>query len=219
MPIDRVRIKELGPWLAEPKPFWVGAGVIVGAIVVDWIVIGICPRIAEPTIRMTGGALQLFGIGTVAWGISETRRLFGYQPLVSVVKEYLRRFPLVRRRQVINVGVGEIVGAADRVSASGWIAPPVSGSIETRVEVLEKQVVMLRERADNIDKRSEEQVRKTAADIGRETTVRQEEEAAIKKRLEATATGGIHITAIGAAWLFVGVILGTVSPEIASWVR
>ena len=68
MRIDRVHIKELGPWLAEPKSFWLGISMIVGAVVVDWIAIGICPRVAEPTIRWTGRALQLFGIGTVAWG-------------------------------------------------------------------------------------------------------------------------------------------------------
>jgi len=113
---------------------------IIGAVVVDWIAIGICPRVAEPTIRWTGGALQLFGIGTVAWGISVTRELFGYQPFLSVVKEYLLRFPLIRRRQAISVGVGETMEAADRISATRWVAPSASATMEARVEVLEGQV-------------------------------------------------------------------------------
>jgi hypothetical protein len=33
--------------------------------------------------------------------------------------------------------------------------------------------------------------------------------------LEATATGGVHISAMGAVWLFVGVTLSTAGIEIS----
>jgi hypothetical protein len=39
------------------------------------------------------------------------------------------------------------------------------------------------------------------------------------KKLEATGTGGIHISAIGASWLFVGVILSTAAVEIVQWLN
>jgi len=37
--------------------------------------------------------------------------------------------------------------------------------------------------------------------------------------LEATGTGGVHISAIGASWLFVGIILSTAAPEIAEFLK
>src|SRR2546423_1528444 len=143
MSIDRTRTKELGPWLAGAKLFWPSAAVILAALVVC-----LRPHTAEPVIRLTGGVLQLMGIGTVVWGISETRALFGRPSLASKVKAYLLRFPLWRRKQVISVGVGEIISAADTVSAQGWVAPPVNGTTEARIDVLEAQMVMTRERMD-----------------------------------------------------------------------
>jgi hypothetical protein len=37
--------------------------------------------------------------------------------------------------------------------------------------------------------------------------------------LEASGTGGVHISAIGASWLFVGVILSTAAIEIAELLK
>ena len=47
----------------------------------------------------------------------------------------------------------------------------------------------------------------------------QAEDERTRGMLETTAIGGVHISAIGATWLFVGVVLSTAAPEIASWVK
>lgn len=52
-----------------------------------------------------------------------------------------------------------------------------------------------------------------------EAQSRHENEMAINAKLEAVATGGIHISAIGAVLLFFGVILSTASVEIAGWLK
>ena len=41
----------------------------------------------------------------------------------------------------------------------------------------------------------------------------------LHNRLEAAETGGLHISLIGVIWIFLGLILSTVSPEIAQWMR
>ena len=43
----------------------------------------------------------------------------------------------------------------------------------------------------------------TADALEREKGARQIEDIAIRKKLEVTGTGGVHISAIGASWLFV----------------
>ncbi len=53
----------------------------------------------------------------------------------------------------------------------------------------------------------------------REEQVRQAEDNAIRMKLEATGTGGVHISAIGASWLFAGIILSTAATEIASLLK
>ena len=53
----------------------------------------------------------------------------------------------------------------------------------------------------------------------REEQARAAEDQVIRHKLETTETGGIHVTAMGALWLFVGVTLSTASPEIAKWLQ
>jgi hypothetical protein len=59
----------------------------------------------------------------------------------------------------------------------------------------------------------------TGAALKREEQARAAEDQVIRHKLETTETGGIHVTAMGALWLFVGVTLSTASPEIAKWLQ
>lgn len=65
----------------------------------------------------------------------------------------------------------------------------------------------------------DEEFRKTAEALKNEEQTRQAEDNANRAKLEATGTGGVHISAIGASWLFVGVVLSTAGVEIAELLR
>lgn len=41
----------------------------------------------------------------------------------------------------------------------------------------------------------------------------------VQSQLKTYGTGGLHIAAIGAVWVFFGTVLGTASPEIAGLLR
>ena len=86
------RVKVIGPWLWEMKYLWLALGVNFVALA-----IALRPHTSEPVIRLTGLGLQILGIGTVAWGISETRALFGHPSLVGKWRKWLARFPLLRK--------------------------------------------------------------------------------------------------------------------------
>jgi hypothetical protein len=60
------------------------------------------------------------------------------------------------------------------------------------------------------------ELRKGAEALEGEANARSAEDKVIREKLEATGTGGVHISAIGALWLFVGVTLSTASVELAS---
>jgi hypothetical protein len=213
MQISLARLKSVGPWLAEPRHAWLSLSIISLALA-----IAIGPLASEPVIRLTGLVLQIMGIGTVAWGISETRALFGHPSFATRIKEWLGRFPLLQRSPVIGVAGVAMGSAVVRARAYGTHGP-TAPTVESRVEALEKNVAAIHERITQAQKEMDDEFRKSAEALKHEEHVRQEADTAIRNKLEATGTGGVHISAIGASWLFVGVVLSTASVEIAKFVK
>ena len=210
MPTNASRLKAVWPWLVEARHAWLAGAVICAALVISFR-----PHTTESVIRLTGLVLQLLGIGTVIWGISETRALFGHASLTSKARAWLGRFPLLRRNIVVAAGSVAFSATLDKARAHVTHGPGANPTIETRLEALEKNVTSIHERISQTQKEMDEELRKTADALKREEQSRQAEDRAIREKLEATGTGGVHISAIGASWLFVGVILSTAATEIA----
>jgi hypothetical protein len=210
MPINASRLKAVWPWLVEARHASLAAAVICVALVIS-----LRPHTTEPVIRLTGLVLQLLGIGTVIWGISETRALFGHGSLRSKARAWLGRFPLLRRNIVFAAGNLELSAFVAKGRAHVTHGPGANPTIETRLEALEKNVTSIHERISQTQKEMDEELSKTADALKREEQSRQAEDRAIREKLEATGTGGVHISAIGALWLFVGVILSTAATELA----
>ncbi len=204
------RIKQLWPWLVEARFAWLTLGVIGAALIVS-----LRPHTSESVIRLTGLVLQLLGIGTVIWGISETRALFGHPSFSVKAKSWFERFPLRRRNIVSAAGAASF--AAATCKARGYVTqgPGPNPTVDTRLDALERNVSLIHERISSTEKEMDEEFRKTAEALKNEEHQRQTEDNAIRAKLEATGTGGVHISAIGASWLFVGVVLSTAGVEIA----
>ena len=214
MPINASRLRAIGPWLLSARYAWIAVGGILIALTIS-----LRPHTPEPVIRLTGLVLQLFGIGTVIWGISETRALFGHPSLASKAKSWLRSFPLLRRNIILAAGAISSSSAFCKGRAFVTHGPGPNPTIETRVEALEKNVDLIHERISSTEKEMDEEFRKATEALKNEEQSRQTEDRAIREKLEATGTGGVHISAIGASWLFVGVILSTAGIEIAEFLK
>jgi hypothetical protein len=214
MVITLSRIKAVWPWLVDARHAWLSLTVIAVALVVS-----LRPHTAEPVIRLTGLVLQVMGIATVIWGISETRALFGHPSFSRKVRAWLSRFPPLRRN--INVAVGGAALSADmgKARAYGTHGAGANPTVETRLDALEKNVTAIHERISQTQAEMDEGFQRSADARKREEQSRLAEDAAIREKLEATGTGGVHISAIGASWLFVGVILSTASAEIAALIK
>lgn len=85
--------------------------------------------------------------------------------------------------------------------------------------MLEENLKRANERINQAQREFDEKMRKVAASVVQEQVERRSEDAAIHHKLETSETGGVHITAIGAIWLFVGVTLSTASPEITGGLK
>ena len=214
MPINASRLKAVWLWLVEARHAWLAGAVICAALFISFR-----PHTTESVIRLTGLILQLLGIGTVIWGISETRALFGHASLASKARAWLGRFPLLRRNIVVAAGGVAFSATLGKARAHVTHGPGASPTIETRLEALEKNVTSIHERISQTQKEMDEELGKTADALKREEQSRQAEDRAIREKLEATGTGGVHISAIGALWLFVGVTLSTAATELAQLLK
>lgn len=214
MPINISRLKNLWPWLAEARYAWLSAGVILVALIIS-----LRPNTSEPVIRLTGLVLQVLGIATVAWGISETRAFFGHASVVAKTKSWLTRFPLLRRNTVIAAGAVSLALLTSKARAHSTHNAGPNPTIEARIESLERNIVLIHDRIASAEKEMDEEFQKVSNALKNEEHARQSEDSEIHKKLEVTGTGGVHISAIGASWLFVGVILSTAAIEIAELLK
>jgi len=201
-------------WLAEARLFWMALLVLLLAFLVSFR-----PSAWEIHIRVTGLILQCLGIGTVALGIHETRKLFGRPGIVKLLLEWMSHFPRWRRRIVLAAGSGTLGALTGHVRAHVWSNVDPSASIEARVDALTKNVERLNERLIQVQKEIDSELHKQSDALRQEEQIRAKDDQSLQQRLEAAETGGLHISFIGMLWLFFGLFLSTMSAEIAQWVK
>jgi hypothetical protein len=202
-------LKAFFRWLVSPKYFWACSAVLVCASLVC-----LRPGTSEPVIRLTGLVLQLLGILTVLWGISETRALFGRPSIASVVRQWFAAFPIKRTKHIS--GTASITLAPLTVRARGYgTHNPADQSLDARVDALEKNVSVVHDRITGLQNQTDQELDKLGNRVRDEQIARGQEDQVTRSMLEATGTGGIHISAIGAVWLLVGVTLSTAGIEIS----
>jgi hypothetical protein len=210
MPIKTSRLKSLWP----SRYFFLSVAVNIVALVIS-----LRPHTTETVIRLTGLALQLLGISTVVWGISETRSLFGHPSLTSKAKAWFSRLLLLRQNVVIAPESDSFQVTSGKAMIYQMSGVGANLTPDARLDAYEKNIVLLHERISQMQKEVDKDFQKAADLLKRETQQRQAENGKIRQTLEATGTGGIHISAIGASWLFFGVILSTAAVEIAKLIK
>jgi len=209
-----VWLKAIFHWITEPHLVWMALlGVVLAGIIV------IRAGVSEIQVRLTGLVLQLLGLGTVVYGIRETRKLFGRPSFRQSLRGWLSRFPRWRRDVVVGAGAASLVVTAGGAGVHVWTKVDPAAPIEAQLNALTRNVERMNERLTQMQKDSDSELRKHSESLRQERQFREEGDEHLHKRLEAAETGGLHISLIGAIWIFLGLILSTVSPEIAQWAR
>jgi hypothetical protein len=205
-------LRALLSWLSEARHFWLAAVVLVVAIL-------LVARngVTEPQIRITGLVLQVLGIGTVAWGIRETRVLFGRPDIFTLSREWIRRFPVYGGRVV--TGSGNTTAPAATMQGRGYVSAVAgpNATVEARLEAFERNMKYMNDRTDAIQAEMEQNARAQRQALVQEQQTRAKKDQELSAKLDATEIGGLHISAIGALWLFVGVTMSTAAPELVKW--
>lgn len=208
-------------WNARVLLSWLGE-LRYAYLAVVYVLFGVsivyCFGASESSIRLVGGGLQILGIGTVVWGISVTRKQFGHQPVYVWFYHWLLRCPLVRRTVHIRVN-GVMPGLLMSSRLTQVFTPNPNASIEERLSAIEQGMDKVQKRIGVAETQIDQEIRDTHGKIAVEARARESGDRQMMSALESASTGGVHVSAVGALWLFAGVVLSTASPELSSWFR
>jgi hypothetical protein len=206
-------IKATLKWLGTPRHVWLCLFVTVVALVIS-----LRSNTPEPIIRLIGLVLQLLGVLTVAWGISETRAMFGRPSIGSKIRTWISAAPFLRSQHVTASGRAITGGAT--VKARGHVTHSAgeNPTIDSRLDALEKNLEAVHQRITGLSQEYDQELRNLTNRVREEQSYRNQQVTSLYARLEEFGTGGVHISAIGAVWLFVGLVLSTAAPELATLV-
>lgn len=206
------RTSRLFSWLGELRLLYLAAVYVLLGFSLIW-----CFGASERSIRLVGLFLQLLGIGTVIWGISVTRKQFGHPAVTRILISWIRRFPLIHRPaylqpEGISVGMSVVGGRLVAV-----FTPNPSAPLDERLKHIEQGLETIQKRIEGAESQIDRESSTAHGKLLVEIRARESADKAILSTLESSSTGGVHVSAIGALWLFVGVILSTASQELATW--
>lgn len=216
-----VWLKQLGnwiarivPWLGEAKQAWLAVLAIPGVFLICWAVL---PE-WEPRIRLTGMCLELLGLGTVAYGIRETQKLFSRPRLAEIARKWFGRFPKLKLESRIVVGAAHInfEGMASG-SAFGSASLSTTASLEERVTFLERRMDQANVLIHETQQKVEEEARKRSGALDVARREREVGDEKNNKLIQEAIAGGLYLETTGVLWLLCGITFATASNEIANF--
>jgi len=212
-------IRAHGPWLMQAQRVWVPIVAALGIVLVT----SLFPTSAENRVRYCGLVLQVLGIGTVVFGITSKRRLFGRPSLLEHVRNWLSKRPRWGvARQFVLVAEPASLSLSGSARLSVWRGVGPEASLEDRMAAAEANLTTLRTELGDLA----DQVRAEAGQrVEAVNAERQAREAAVRDlrvHLEGLGAEGLHMEMTGVFWLVMGVVLATMPGEIAcaaTWLR
>jgi hypothetical protein len=123
------------------------------------------------------------------------------------------------RSHSIITGAMDAVELSDTASArahTSWPLKPNS-PLEERLEAIEKNIPLMQGRISNTQNDLDHAVRVLQGELKNIATSSTEQVQRVHSQVRSLGTGSLHISAMGALWLFIGSILGTLSQELHKW--
>jgi hypothetical protein len=167
--------------------------------------------------RWSGITFELIGLIVVAYGIHDTRQLFGKPGLWTYARRWFARLRGVFRRPILLSahGIGSAFASGSlSVEGSGHVARR-EPTLEERVQHLEARLTSLDARFTTLDDRLSEEVTELRQSHQEEVQARERKDREIAELLDRYSTGGLNLDVIGLVWVAVGSVLAGFPGEIA----
>jgi hypothetical protein len=209
-----IRWPVLGAAAKVAWPAWVTALGVVGAAVLAAAIGWLCSAGPEDVVQYAGFILDVLGISTVWYGLTESRRRFKRPSLRASISKW---FGLVagafgqRRNQAFLEASLSMSGSLSAVLTKGSRAPV---TVEERLIALEQGVRELKAETTA----AAEGLRQDVSTLRRELQQERNEREAGDKRawqeIEDLAVGGFPLQAVGLFWTVAGILL---TSPIGQW--
>lgn len=170
---------------------------------------------SEPSFRLIGLFLQICGMATVIFGITQTRKQFSHKAYSKLFSNWLKRCPVKSTPTFIEpegIQTGFSVGNAT-LHTVFKLNPNIG--VQDQLIAIEKEISSLQKQIDNQADKNTNELNNFSNKLATEKNERTQSINQTLKIIESTSTGGIHISFIGTIWLLFGVVFGTASIELS----
>lgn len=205
----------LGRWVGSLWRLWVALGIPLAFFLLVYFA-----GPTEPLLRIGGVFFELLGLLTVAMGLRDTRNFFGLPSLVERASGALKAFPKLRQKEILGASVGSVgmSGAAGEMVA--WHNPPTDDqSVEARLKAAEQNLINVSNRLSDTRRLVNVEIAERKQALQSEAVARGAADLQIREQLKMAHTGGLDLSATGALWLAIGLVLSTAPGEILHLLR
>lgn len=171
------------------------------------------PSGADLRLRMWAMFLQLVGVITVWWDLTDAAKAFKRDGVLKRTVAWLRALFGVPVTAVIQLS-GPLGNVSASASSGGRIQSPLGEGMEGRVAALEANVVSLKADVTGAYAHANAKASELQEKITQESQARTHEHATLRRSLEDLAVGNYTNLLFGVVWLGAGVCLSSLAPEI-----
>jgi hypothetical protein len=190
---------------------WRGWAALATLLVLLWWAFGLpWPSDAELRLSVVGMVLQLLGVGTVAIGIGQTRKLLKKPPILGGIWGHITGLFKKPQNIVLVAGTGELKLTGGAVSAT-VAHGALTTSLEDRVKRLETELNTQAGRLTELKSQIQAEAAAREQAINGEQNARAEADRELRQVLEDVQTGGVLLTVAGLTWLVFGIVLTSVA--------
>jgi hypothetical protein len=196
-------------WVWNGRRFWLP----VFAPIFLWVVISSLVICREQQFRLTGMFLQLLGVATVALRLRATQRQFPWQ----AVTQWLRLRPRLGVEYYTVISSSGISLGGAGVSARGRVGPGPQSSLEDWLAILERNYVSLFDEVGILGQELKKKTEELSTNLKIESIKREESDNKNEAQLKEAVVGAFHLDLWGVLYFVLGIVAGTASSEIASF--